>query len=125
MLKEIKGQPPAAEAPRSWCPLGFYASALAMRKRILLGVIAAAVLAAGLFAYLMVNTDTLIARYQPELERAASRALGRPVSFGGLEVEALPSPRIEISTLRLGGRRGFPSRSFWCTWISGRCCSED
>ena len=43
-----------------------------MRKRILLGVIAAAVLAAGLFAYLMVNTNTLIARYQPELELTVS-----------------------------------------------------
>lgn len=77
-----------------------------MMKKIIvtLGLIAGAI-AIGVW-YALSNANALIVRFKPQIESAASKALGAPVSFGQLETEILPETRVVVAAVSIGGERG-------------------
>jgi hypothetical protein len=77
-----------------------------MLKKIALVIALLVVLLSSAAWYALSNANALIARFKPQIETAASKALGAPVSFGHLDTSILPSTQILIDAVSIGGPEG-------------------
>ncbi len=72
-------------------------------KKLLIGVAVILIILAALFVYAATNVGKLVAQYKPDIERAASQALGSTVTLGEIETSVFPDAKIHIGKLRLEG----------------------
>jgi len=70
-----------------------------MKKKLLLILVAILVLVVGVFGYLAVNANSIIAKYKPEIEQKISVSLGSKVSLGDLSVSIFPSVKVGVNEL--------------------------
>lgn len=70
-------------------------------KRALIAALVVILIIIGLIGYAAYNANSLIARYQPELEQAIAKSLGKHVSLGNLNVTIFPTTAIEVGNLKI------------------------
>ena len=70
-----------------------------MKKLILISVLVISLTAIGAAVYLLSNAQQLAEKYKPELERAASNALGAQVTLGTVSANIFPNVYIAFDTL--------------------------
>ncbi|MBX7138325.1 MAG: AsmA family protein [Oligoflexia bacterium] len=73
-----------------------------MMKKIAIGLVILVLLAAGALGFAAYNINSLVAVLKPELEKAASQALGKPVEIASLGASVFPETRLELHDLKLG-----------------------
>ncbi len=75
-------------------------------KKIIIGIlILIVVLVVGVFTYVAINADSLIAKYKPDLETIASNSVGSKVELGDISVSVFPSVKATVSEFRLSEGR--------------------
>ncbi len=72
-----------------------------MKKLIITSLVLIVLLICGIFGYLAINANSLIAKNKGELERIASEAVGSDVKLGELSLSLFPSISVNISELTL------------------------
>lgn len=77
-----------------------------MLKKLLLALLVLLCLVGGVVWYALTNASALIAHFKPQIEAAASAAVGAPVSFGDLETSIIPDARVVVDTVSIGGATG-------------------
>lgn len=78
---------------------------------ILAGLLVIAVV--GVVVYAASNANSLIAQYKPDLEKAASEAVGSPVTLGELSVSIFPTTKVEVSELNVGAKEKLSLKNFY------------
>ena len=73
-----------------------------MKKKLLIILISLILGVVAILAYALVNANSLIARFKPELERVVSNAVGAPVHLGALEASVFPSTSIKAKEFTIG-----------------------
>lgn len=81
--------------------LNFYFLIYTMKKIIIGIVFLLIVVVIGVFAYVAINADSLIAKYKPDLESIASKSVGSKVELGDISVSVFPSVKATVSEFRL------------------------
>ena len=81
-----------------------------MMKKLALALVFILCLVGGAAWYALSNAGALIARFKPQIEAAASKAAGAPVTFGELETSILPDTRVVIDAVSVGGANGLSLR---------------
>lgn len=71
-----------------------------MSKRLILILALIAILALVLVGAALINANSLIAKFQPELERGISQVLGSKVSVGQIRAQVFPRTVLQISEIR-------------------------
>ncbi len=73
-------------------------------KKILVLLALVLVIILGIFVYAAANANSLIAKYKPDIEAQASKALGTKVTLGKLETSVFPGVKVRIGELILGDK---------------------
>lgn len=71
------------------------------KKILLISIILAISIAAGIFIYALSNANKLIATFKPQLEETISKALNTKVSIGEITASIFPETAFRISSLNL------------------------
>jgi hypothetical protein len=77
-----------------------------MARKVAAGLAVLALLAGGLLGAALHNANRLVARFRPDLERLASEAAGAEVTLGKIEASVLPSARLHLDRVTVGGTQG-------------------
>lgn len=75
-------------------------------KKILITLLVILFLVAAIFAYAAYNANSLVASFKPEIEAAASKVVGAPVSLGELSIGIFPESKINVNEFSIGGQDG-------------------
>jgi hypothetical protein len=73
-----------------------------MRRWLGIAFAVVALVAAGAVGWVLLGANRLAERYRPDLERAASRALGAPVQLGKVRIALLPNVAVAASDVSIG-----------------------
>ncbi len=84
-----------------------------MLKKVIIVVGILVLLVGGAIIYAASNANSLIAQYKPDLEKAASEAVGSPVTLGALNVSVFPSTKVEVSELTVGAKEKLSLKNFY------------
>lgn len=76
-----------------------------MKKKILIALLIIILLLAGGFIYLLMNLNSLVSQYKPEIEKKASEIMQAPVTFSALDTSLFPNTRINLKGLNVGGNQ--------------------
>lgn len=89
----------------------FKSEAMLKKLIILAGIIVVVII--GVVIYAASNANSLIAQYKPELEKAASQAVGSPVTLGQLSVSIFPTTKVEVAELQVGSKEKLSLKNFY------------
>jgi hypothetical protein len=81
-----------------------------MMKKLIFALVLLLCIAGGGVWYAVTNATALITRFKPQIEAAATTAVGAPVSFGALETTIFPDTRVVVDTVAIGGEKGLSLR---------------
>lgn len=76
-----------------------------MKKKILIALVVFVVLGVALLGFALMNANSLIAKFKPELERIASDAVGSKVTLGTLSTSVFPNPHLTIDELKVANEK--------------------
>lgn len=72
-----------------------------MGKKLVVLAVVIVLIVVGVFILALVNANSLIATFKPDLERMASQSLGAPVTLGQLSVNVFPQAKIRATEFKL------------------------
>jgi uncharacterized protein YhdP len=70
-------------------------------KKLLIALVIVLVLIGAVFVFAALNVNSLVNKYRPDIERAASQAVGSKVTLGKLETSIFPGVKVRIGELRV------------------------
>ncbi len=75
-------------------------------KKLLIVIVILVVLIGGVFAYALMNANSLVATFKPDIEKGASEALGAAVTLGNIDVSVFPTTKLIVDSFEVAETKG-------------------